>query len=606
MKNLLTSIILLIFLAGFSIFIIEINKTKEVLTVYTPTKLGIDLNKDKIITNNEIFCTDGIESFSLEPNTAFYNKYSKDLQLSKADMINIGYLAQEFGVSTLQNKKVMIKETTRVTNECRYANIKINGVKYKEILKNSGFGIYNGKIGNFEKYKEKLQQAKKLNLVILNHHSNKYHTLDCKYGKLAHDTVIIPQKQLPKSAIPCKFCHNEQNKKAFKLKKGVSIINIPTIKEPPLIKTDGGISIMYSDFTKKLKPDNLCSSNECKAFLHLTDSAKESIDIAIYGYDEIPKITEAIKRAKARGVKIRFIYDEHSNPEKTYYKSNNIIKDLAEVYRSDKSNSITQTNMLMHNKFVIFDNNTVFTGSMNFSRTGLSGYDANNVIIINSKEIAEYYGKEFEQMISGKFHNQKSKITSSNRFQLGSSSVEVYFSPQDKSSFRIIELIKETKHYIYIPTFLITHTQISNELIFAKKRGVDVRIIMDANNVYTTHTKHAFLRANGIPLKVENYAGKLHSKAMIIDDEYIIAGSMNFSNSGENKNDENLLVIKNSELAKSYKKFFLYLWTIIPDKYLKYNPKAESPESIGSCSDGVDNNFNGKIDKEEALCNGPF
>ena len=41
---------------------------------------------------------------------------------------------------------------------------------------------------------------------------------------------------------------------------------------------------------------------------------------------------------------------------------------------------------------------------------------------------------------------------------------------------------------------------------------------------------------------------------------------------------------------------------MVPDKYLKFNPKAESYESIGSCSDGVDNNFNGKIDKEDELC----
>lgn len=50
----------------------------------------------------------------------------------------------------------------------------------------------------------------------------------------------------------------------------------------------------------------------------------------------------------------------------------------------------------------------------------------------------------------------------------------------------------------------------------------------------------------------------------------------------------------------------MYLWALIPDKYLKYYPKAESPESIGSCSDGVDNNFNGKIDKDDELCKSAF
>ena len=79
-------------------------------------------------------------------------------------------------------------------------------------------------------------------------------------------------------------------------------------------------------------------------------------------------------------------------------------------------------------------------------------------------------------------------------------------------------------------------------------------------------------------------------------------GSMNFSNSVENKNDENMLVINNPRLAKRYKEFFNYLWAMIPNRYLKYNTKAESKDSIGSCFDGVDNNFNGKVDKQEDSC----
>ena len=94
----------------------------------------------------------------------------------------------------------------------------------------------------------------------------------------------------------------------------------------------------------------------------------------------------------------------------------------------------------------------------------------------------------------------------------------------------------------------------------------------------------------------------MHSKAIIVDDEYLVLGSTNFSNSGENKNDENMLVIKNSRLANFYKEYFLYLWSQIPDKYLKQTVRAESKNSIGSCYDGVDNNFDGKIDNKDEGC----
>lgn len=604
MKNFITSLLLIIMLAAFSLFIHEIGKQKEVLQIITPTKFGIDIDKNKIISHDEIICIEDIESFSLEPSVEFYDKYSKLFNLSKIDMVSLGYLAHEFAQLTMQNQQVTLKFTPKVTSECRYAQIKLKNVDYRMYLENSGFGIKNNKIMNLEKFKENIAASKKLNLVILNHKSNKYHKPDCEYGKIAHDTVVIPKKQLPKDAKPCKFCHNNEIKKVkkFKYKKDKTIVNIPIVKEPKLTISEGDITFYYTNFTKHLKPDKQCSTQECRAFIQLVNNSKETIDIAIYGYEEVPLITQALQNAKNRGVNIRFVYDEHYNPSKTYYKGNDIIKNLASVSKSDKTNSATTSNMLMHNKFIIFDHNTVFTGSMNFSSSGLSGYDENDIIIIKSKAIADLYEKEFEQMLSGKFHNQKVKHNSSNKFQISNSTVEIYFSPQDKSSQRIVELIKNAKNYIYIPTFLITHTNISNELIKAKKRGIDVRIIMDANNVYTRNTKHTILRTNGIPLKVENYAGKMHSKTMIIDDTYTIMGSMNFSNSGENKNDENMLVIKNSKIAKTYKEFFLYLWKIIPDKYLKYNPKAESTESIGSCSDGVDNNFNGKIDFADEFC----
>lgn len=604
MKHHITALVLIIFCIIFSAFIFYNNCYKTILEVYTPTKIGLDLNKNRLIDSDEIICVDNVEAFSLEPTDEFLEKYSKSLNLSRGDIISLGYLAQEFVQKKAENANAKVKFTGRVTTECRWAEVTINDYDYGKMLLNSGFGISDGKIGNTEKFKKKLEIARKLNLVILNHHSGKFHTLDCPYGNAAHDVVIIPEKSLPANSKPCKFCHKHEDKNTHnKLKKEYDIYNIPQIPQPQLITSSGNIEVYLTDFTKQLIPNSDCSTAVCKAFVNLVDNSKESIDIAIYGYSEVPAITKALKRAKDRGVKIRFVYDEPFEPAKGYYKDNQKIKDLAEVTATDRiSSSKTLSNYLMHNKFVIFDKSIVYTGSMNFSQTGLSGYDVNDIIVINSKDVANLYLKEFEQMINGKFHTNKDFINTNRSFKIGDSIVEVYFSPKDKTSDRIIQILKSAKNYIYVPTFLITHTGISNELINAQKRGVDVRVIIDANSVTTRNSKHTELRKNGIALKTENYAGKLHSKMIIVDDEYLITGSMNFSNSGENKNDENSVIIKNSKIAKAHKNFFLYLWTIIPNKYLKYNAKPESLESIGSCSDGVDNNFNGRFDKEEALC----
>ena len=136
----------------------------------------------------------------------------------------------------------------------------------------------------------------------------------------------------------------------------------------------------------------------------------------------------------------------------------------------------------------------------------------------------------------------------------------------------------------------------------AKKRGVEIRIINDATNASSKYTIHKELRKLGIKVKTENYAGKMHMKTICIDNKYTIIGSMNFTSSGNFRNDENVLIIENEGITTYIKNTFLYLWNKIPQKYENKDPKAESLESIGSCFDGIDNDFDKKIDKEDEGC----
>ena len=110
------------------------------------------------------------------------------------------------------------------------------------------------------------------------------------------------------------------------------------------------------------------------------------------------------------------------------------------------------------------------------------------------------------------------------------------------------------------------------------------------------------LRNNGIITIVENWGGKNHEKTIAIDNKILITGSANFSKSAFYKNNENIVVIKNQEIASWYSDYFLYLFNSIDKKFLKLIPRAEGVDSINSCYDGIDNNFDGKTDKEDDGC----
>lgn len=67
------------------------------------------------------------------------------------------------------------------------------------------------------------------------------------------------------------------------------------------------------------------------------------------------------------------------------------------------------------------------------------------------------------------------------------------------------------------------------------------------------------MRMAGIPVKIENWGGKMHEKSLIIDDKYLLIGSMNFTSGAHYQNDENSLLIENKEIAiKSRKRFENY------------------------------------------------
>jgi len=559
---------------------------KIVMKIITPTVFEIDLNNNQIFDDGELICLPEITSFLTQMSQ---KEFAEKLNISFKDSIALGYIAEEYSEKILNGERVKLKFTGEKTSDCRYANVYINNIDFSKKLADEGFGIINSKIVNKEKFYEKLKIAQKLNLVILNHTSNKYHTLDCQYGQIARDTIILKKSQLPVDSVPCKFCHINNKKESNK------------VETYPLIISNGSIKLLLTDFTLKLKPDSKCDSNVCREFVSLINNTNKNIDMALFGYDNIPEVNTALINAINRGVKIRLVYDENNDNIK-YYESTNDLANIVNESKSDRSSNTAETNMLMHNKFIVFDNQKVLTGSMNFSKTGLSGFNSNSMLIINSKEIAQKYTNEFEQMFSGKFHNNKISFQN-NKFKIGEAYLSIFFSPQDKIiNTQIIPLIDNAKKYIYIPAFIITHKELSDALINAKNRGIDVKIIIDATNPDGKGSKIKNLRQNNVIVKTENYAGKMHSKTIIIDDIYLITGSMNFSKSGETKNDENVVIIEDTRLANYYRGYFEYIWKKIPDKYIKQNVRSESIYSIGSCSDGIDNNFDGKIDSEDAGC----
>jgi phosphatidylserine/phosphatidylglycerophosphate/cardiolipin synthase-like enzyme len=110
--------------------------------------------------------------------------------------------------------------------------------------------------------------------------------------------------------------------------------------------------------------------------------------------------------------------------------------------------------------------------------------------------------------------------------------------------------------------------QLQDELIKAAKRGVKVRVLLDkreSNGKLTALSKEnektaAYLRENGIDVKLDSLRTTTHTKLVIIDNAIVIVGSHNWSFSAMQENNEASLLIANKELATYYSNYFEFLW----------------------------------------------
>ena len=543
---------------------------------------------------------DSDENIKLFGLTTFPEKFSartkyleEKFSIKEENSVVLGFLAKKYAMDNFLNKSVNVEILSDKENS-KIGKIYLNDADISQNLLKNGwvlafaeeYKVYE----NFPQIKKNIIFSKNYNYQLRNKKNGKIHTLDCEYGRKASDYEIgiFDEEKYKKDY--CEFCHKILSAKPIQKSINTNYIS-------------SNINIYFTDFVNNLKPDTRCRQNACKILLQNINEAKNTIDFAIYGFGNVPEIEKALINAKNRGVKIRFITDEDENHNNIYEKTSylkTILPDYKTDYIDGESSKFKKS--IMHNKFFIFDNEKVWLGSANVSETDLSGFNANNIIFIKSKDLAKIYENEFEKMYSGNFHTKK-KSDGVSTINIDNTSITIAFSPQDKIITNLlIPIINNSKKSIYIETFIFTHKALAQSLINAHKRGVDIKIIADATNASSSHAMVKLLRQNGIKVKVENYAGKMHMKTIIADNDYFIAGSMNLSNSGENYNDENIMIIRNKQINLNARKFFEYLWTNIPEKYLTHFVRAESKYSIGSCSDGIDNNYDGKIDKNDDGC----
>jgi len=135
----------------------------------------------------------------------------------------------------------------------------------------------------------------------------------------------------------------------------------------------------------------------------------------------------------------------------------------------------------------------------------------------------------------------------------------VYFSPKGGCEDQVIGWIGRANRTIHILIYSFTLDSVSDALIEAQNRGVEVKVVFEKNQI-TKYSEYQKLKAAGIAVRNDTNPGYMHDKVMIIDGVIVLTGSFNWSMHAEEKNNENLLIIRSLYLAGIYEKEFERIW----------------------------------------------
>jgi phosphatidylserine/phosphatidylglycerophosphate/cardiolipin synthase-like enzyme len=131
---------------------------------------------------------------------------------------------------------------------------------------------------------------------------------------------------------------------------------------------------------------------------------------------------------------------------------------------------------------------------------------------------------------------------------------EVYFSPHGGATDAIVRELNKSQNTVLVQAYPFTSAPIAKAILNSHKRGIKIEVILDKNQKTQKYSSATFLYNQGIPVKIDAQHAIAHNKVMIIDGETVITGSFNFTKAAEENNAENLLVIRDKNLAERYTK----------------------------------------------------
>ena len=324
--------------------------------------------------------------------------------------------------------------------------------------------------------------------------------------------------------------------------------------------------ITYYDYGEKFYPELLKELNKAEKFIFLEYFIINKGQM----WDGILKI---LKEKASQGVEVRILYDDMGSIAMLSTKYPNELKKMG--IKCIPFNKVSPfkgifMNNRDHRKMTIIDGKVAFSGGVNLSDEYINinsklGIWKDNGIKIEGDAIWNLTIM-FLTMWNANIKEDKDILKFKHEFK-NTEKINGYVVPYGVAPLHedligedvYINIINSAKKYLYIMTpYLIIDTDMTNALIRAAKRGVDVKIIVpgipDKKIVYTQTSSFFELLSNG-GVKIYKFTkGFVHSKVYVSDDKRAVVGTINMDYRSLYLHFENGIYMENVKEIKDVKK----------------------------------------------------
>lgn len=255
------------------------------------------------------------------------------------------------------------------------------------------------------------------------------------------------------------------------------------------------------------------------------DNARCSIDLVMYLFTA-DEIVAGLHYAEQRGVRVRVILEP--NPFGSYGTQQDIFDELvaigAEVQWSPPAFQF------MHAKYMIVDRSALVVTNQNFTNSGFNSNREFGVVTTQPGQVAEAV-QIFESDWSGTD---------------GPKTLQHLIVSPINSRSTIIELINGSRVSVSMYAEVLRDEDVTHALDNAVARGVNVRLLVNPTTSEDDVPYFLDAMSHGVQVRVlEN--PYVHSKALVVDQQFVLIGSQNYSYTSLNLNREVGIVLSDEQ-----------------------------------------------------------